>query len=231
MIFVGVDLAWSPQRTSGVVALHPVPDSRGRVKVRTLWAHLFPDHRSLLRFLLDLDPPEAHGLLVDAPLRGSGPFRPAERALMPLLRPLGIGLLPVPHLNLDPLLTPLRARGYRLYPEDFGQLCRRGGWIVEVYPQATAAGLLRQRLPYKRGPAEARRRAWHGVLRRLEIRLASFGIHLEAVPEIGSTHLRDAWVAALGAVVACQTGGGRRFPEFPPDEPYLWVPWLPEERA
>ncbi len=222
MIFVGVDLAWSPHRASGLVAVHWEAQ-----RLRTLWARQLPHHEAVLTFLLNLKPVHRYGLLIDAPLRGTGPFRPAEHALMPLLRPWKVGLLPFCGVSFEHLLVPLQHAGFRLYPPDSSRLCQVGGWIVEVYPQATAVGVVRQRLPYKRGDRARRRLAWRRFLQRVARRLSPWGLAVETPESLEPTHLRDAWVAAMGGAVACALGCGRRFPETP-GEPYLWVPWLPD---
>ncbi len=224
MNLVGLDLAWSPGRPSGVAVVAWRP---GTSVLHTLEGQQVPDHAALVALLRSLRPPEHFGLLVDAPLQGSGPFRRAEREAARLLRRYRVGFLPFRNLDFTVLLEALR--GYRLYPPEVRSLCRTGGWVVETYPQAVAVGLLGRRLPYKYGPRPRRDAAWHRFLQAVQQRLRKNGLVVDpSVPQgFSSTHVRDAWVAALGGAVACALEAHRRFPEAPePSEPYLWIPWL-----
>ncbi len=224
MIYVGLDLAWKPWRPSGLVALRQEPRT-GRWEI--LEARRLATHADLLQELPRFQPPDRYGFLVDAPLLGEGPFRRADRTLRQVLQPFRVGLLPFQGLNFDPLIQAFRSLGYVLYPPP-ESLCTTGGWVVEVYPQAVAVGFLRQRLPYKRGPWPARLQAWQALLTHLSRRLQALSFNQPE--DLADVHLRDAWVAALGAAVACTLGCARWFPPNPkPEEPYLWIPWLEDQ--
>ncbi len=229
VIFVGLDLAWSVHRPSGVVLLK---DHAPSGRLRILEARVLSGHPEVRAFLATLSPPQNFGILADAPLVGTGPFRRADRALLRFLRPWRIGVLPFGRLDFRPIVRQLQSLGFALYPPNPAYRCRQGGWVVEVYPQATAVGLVGDRLPYKRGRKAEQRRAWNAFWRKVLRHLAPLGLYPEPPGGLENVHLQDAWVAALGGAAACLTGRARRFPEDPgPGEAYIWVPWLLESRG
>ena len=161
MRFVGVDLAWSPGRPSGIAVL----DEHGRVEEAAYLADL----EALTAFCLARRAAGPITVAVDAPLRvvNEEGHRPAERELLRLFGRYRLGahvasrrrLLRVHGCVRGEQLMALLARAFGVSANGAGWSGPDGSAILEVYPHAALMAWfgLERPLAYKRGSLAARR--------------------------------------------------------------------------
>ena len=171
MRFVGVDLAWSPGRPSGIAVL----DERGRVEE----AAYLNDLGALAAFCLAHKAAGPVMVAVDAPLRVANEegHRPAERELLRLFSRFRLGahvasrsrLLQVHGCVRGEQLMALLARGFGASPNGSGWADPDGCAVFEVYPHAALVSWfqLERPLAYKRGTLAARREGLARLVRLL----------------------------------------------------------------
>ncbi len=148
-VFVGLDLAWTAYRESGICAF----DDRGHVHVLETRVATAEEFANLACSFGD-----DVAVAVDAPLVVT-PLRAAERAVARAFarfraspHQANLALLQATHRMAGPALhAALRARGFRCDPAPITPQAP-GRHAMEVYPHAAHVRLfdLRERLPYKR---------------------------------------------------------------------------------
>lgn len=163
MFFVGVDLAWSPRRTSGVAVFSG--DETGSILKG--WRTDLLTVRDVTEFVESLTGGRPALLAIDAPLVVPNPtgMRECDKVITSLFRTYKAGVIPVNRSNLgryngfegERLVVELAERGYRhavpLPPKE----SFRG--FFETYPHPASVVLfgLSERLPYKaRGTRRSR---------------------------------------------------------------------------
>lgn len=163
MYFVGVDLAWSPRRSSAAVSA--AGDGRGAEV--TGWQEHLMGVRDIVQFIEDEVGDSPALVAIDAPLvvPNSSGMRDCDVAAYSLLRSFKAGVLPVNRSNLgryngfqgEALAVALLELGYShrlgFHPRPSGHS------FFEMYPHASAVALfhLPERLLYK---SRGSRRPW-----------------------------------------------------------------------
>ncbi len=154
MFFVGIDLAWSPRRTSGVAVFSG--DQTGAVLEG--WRSNLLTVTEVVEFVEGTTRTRPALLAVDAPLvvKNRTGMRECDRIVSSLFRTYKAGVIPVNRSNLgrydgfegERLVAKLEERGYR-----HAVPLLKGGFrgFFETYPHAASIVLfgLSERLPYK----------------------------------------------------------------------------------
>ena len=202
--YVGVDLAWSPGRPSGVAVL----DEQGRIEE----AAYLTDLDALAAFCLARRAAGPVLVAVDAPLRVPNEHgqRPAERELLRLFGRFHLGahvasrsrLLRVHGCLRGEQLVALLAQAFEASPDGWGWRAPDGCAVVEVYPHAALIAWfgLERPLAYKRGSLAARRQGLARLVQLLgELRSADPPLQLHGAAwlpppdgweELGSAQVR-----------------------------------------
>ena len=155
---IGVDLAWTDRRASGLVVL----DEAGRVEA-SAWR---TDLEDIAAFCIAQARGEPALVAVDAPLwvPNETGHRPVDRELMRLFGGRRLGVHAASRRRL------LEAYGGLRGPALARRLGERGLEVMEVYPHAALVAWfdLPAPLPYKRGPVRRRLQGMRRLVRLLE---------------------------------------------------------------